>query len=238
MNYEEQVYKEAVKWSRSLEKRSGFLQRKSKGLQSAINKKIPDLVHQVVTESIKRMIELSLTGSQYILPIEQQGDWTFQQREELVREKLKQYKRSASWEGAGTGAGGFWLGAADFPLLLSIKMKFLFDAGQYYGLNVERYEERVFLLHIFMLAFSSEEERGRVKEILLNWDSVPKERKQIDWKSLQIEYRDTIDFVKMFQLLPGIGAVVGYVANGRLLEQLGETTMNVHRLRLLHSHFS
>ncbi|MFC7063537.1 EcsC family protein [Halobacillus seohaensis] len=232
MNYDQQMYKEALRWSRSLEKRSGLIQRSSKGFQSTINSKIPDRVHNVVTESIKKMIELALTTSQYIRPIEQETDWTFEQREQLVQDRLKQYKSTAAWEGAGTGAGGFWLGVADFPLLLSIKMKFLFDAGQYYGLDVNRYEERVFLLHIFMLAFSSDKERVRVRDLLLNWENEPLERKKIDWRTLQIEYRDTIDLVKLMQLVPGIGAIVGYVANGRLLEQLGETTMNVHRLRL------
>ncbi|WP_101843422.1 EcsC family protein [Halobacillus sp. Marseille-P3879] len=232
-HYEQTKYKEALRWSRSLEKRSGVIQRTSKGFQSSINKKIPDRVHNLVTESIKKMIELSLTTSKYIRPIETEQDWSFQHRELLVEERLKQYKSTASWEGAGTGAGGFWLGVADFPLLLSIKMKFLFDAGQYYGLNVHRYEERVFLLHIFMLAFSSDQHRVKVKNLVLNWENESLERKHIDWKTLQIEYRDTIDLVKLMQLIPGLGAIVGFVANGRLLEQLGETTMNVHRLRLL-----
>ncbi|MCP3026745.1 EcsC family protein [Halobacillus sp. A5] len=231
--YEEKKYKEALRWSRSLEKRSGVIQRTSKGFQSTINKKIPDRVHRIVTESIKRMIELSLTTSQYIRPIEEKEEWSFEQREMLVMDRLKQYKTTASWEGAGTGAGGFWLGAVDFPLLLSIKMKFLFDAAQYYGLDVHRYEERVFLLHIFMLAFSSDEERLKVRDLLLNWEQVSEDRKQVDWKTLQIEYRDTIDLVKMLQLVPGFGAIVGFVANGKFLEQLGETTKNVHRLRLL-----
>lgn len=37
----------------------------------------------------------------------------------------------------------------------------------------------------------------------------------------------------MLQLLPGIGAMVGAVANYNLLDQLGETAMNSYRLRLL-----
>ena len=32
---------------------------------------------------------------------------------------------------------------------------------------------------------------------------------QVDWQQLQQEYRDTIDFRKMLQLVPGIGAIVG-----------------------------
>ncbi|MFQ3543790.1 EcsC family protein [Halobacillus rhizosphaerae] len=233
MDYQTQVYKEAIRWSRSLEKRSSLVKRTSKRVQSSINNRIPDKVHVIVTESIRKMIELSLTSSEYIRPISLNPDWSFAQKEELIKERLNQYKKLASWEGAGTGLGGFWLGAADFPLLLSIKMKFLFDMGQIYGLDVNKYEERVYLLHLFMLAFSSDRERDRVREIVLNWDQVPLERKQLDWKSLQIEYRDTLDLVKILQLVPGIGAFVGYVANGRLLSQLGETAMNGCRLRLL-----
>ncbi|MCP3033251.1 EcsC family protein [Halobacillus sp. A1] len=233
MTYEEKKYKEALMWSRSLEKRSGVIQRTSKGLQSAINQKIPDRVHAVVTESIKRMIELSLTSSQYIHPVEHNEKWSFEEREELIKERLKQYKSTASWEGAGTGAGGFWLGVADFPMLLSIKMKFLFDTAQFYGVDINRYEERVYLLHIFMLTFSSDKEKVKVRDVLLNWENEPLERKKVDWKTLQLEYRDTIDLVKLMQLVPGVGAIVGYVANGRFLEQLGETTMNIYRLRLI-----
>lgn len=233
VDYELVVKKDALRWSRSLEKRSSLAQRSSKKLQSTINKKIPDKVHAVVTESIRRMIELALTSSEYIRPVDVEPRWSFKYREQLVQEKLKQYKRLASIEGGGTGFGGLWMGAADFPLLLSIKMKFLFDVGQLYGFNIDSYEERVYLLHIFMLAFSSDEEKLRVRDTVLNWDQLASEQKNIDWKTLQIEYRDTIDFVKMFQLIPGVGALVGYIANGKLLEQLGETTMNAYRLRIL-----
>lgn len=46
-------------------------------------------------------------------------------------------------------------------------MKFLFDAGQLYGFNVDSYEERVYLLHIFMLAFSSDDARRSMKDVVL-----------------------------------------------------------------------
>jgi len=39
----------------------------------------------------------------------------------------------------------------------------------------------------------------------------------------------------MFQMIPGIGAVVGAFANYNLLDQLGETAMNSYRLRLMQS---
>jgi hypothetical protein len=233
VRYEDKVKREAIRWSKSIEKRSSIFQRGSKRVQTSINEKIPERMHNIVTDGIRSMIELSLTTSEYIRPVAVNPDWTFLEKEEQVRELIKQYKRAASVEGAGTGFGGFWLGMADFPLLLSIKMKFLFDAAQIYGLSVHSYQERVYLLHVFMLAFSSDEARGEVKRKVLNWDELSLEEKNVDWKTLQLEYRDTIDLVKLLQLLPGFGAIVGYVANGRLLEHLGETTIQCSRLRIL-----
>ncbi|MBM7554121.1 EcsC family protein [Thalassobacillus pellis] len=231
--YEESMVEEALRWSRSMRKRSSFLNRSTKNLQTKINSKVPERVHTIVTESIRKMIELALTSSEYIDPIEVPEEITFREREVLVKERLKRYKRTAILEGAGTGAGGLLLGAADFPLLLSIKMKFLFDCGQLYGYNVKDYEERMFLLHVFMLAFSSDKKREEVLERVLNWEQEKDKWREVDWKTLQIEYRDTIDFVKMLQLVPGIGAVVGAFANNRLMEQLGETALNSYRLRML-----
>ena len=55
----------------------------------------------------------------------------------------------------------------------------------------------------------------------------------MDWRDFQQEYRDYIDLVKMFQLIPGFGAIVGAFANYNLLDQLGEAAMNSYRLRLM-----
>ncbi|WP_226576752.1 EcsC family protein [Halobacillus litoralis] len=233
MGYEQRVKKEALRWSKSLDKRSTILHRTSKQFQTKINKKIPDRIHSIVTESIRTMIKAAMTSSEYIRPVEVDPKWSFQEREEKVKQLLKDYKWTASIEGAGTGVGGLWLGMVDFPLLLSIKMKFLFDAAQIYGLNIHSYEERAYLLHVFMLAYSSDAARGEIKERLIHWDETPIDQKHVDWQTLQVEYRDTLDFMKILQLVPGFGAVVGYVANRRLLEQLGETTIQSCRLRLI-----
>ncbi|MYL18386.1 EcsC family protein [Halobacillus litoralis] len=232
MNYEQKVKKEAVRWSRSLDKRSALLQRTSKPFQQRINNRIPGRIHKLMTESVRSMIEAALTTSEYLRPVAVE-DWTWEERERKVKELLKQYKRTASLEGAGTGAGGIWLGLADFPLLLSIQMKFLFYAAQVCGMNIHSYENRVYLMHVFMLAYSSDEVRKQTKEKVMNWKDVPIEEKIVDWKTLQMEYRDTLDIVKLLQIVPGIGAVVGFVANGRLLEQLGETALQSFRLRFL-----
>ncbi|WP_102027970.1 EcsC family protein [Salirhabdus sp. Marseille-P4669] len=233
VSYEEKVLGEALRWKHGLARKSSIIQKASKSVQTKINEKIPDKVHAIITESIRKMMETTLTSSAYIYKINVNPAWSFEKREEVVLERLHTYRNTAILEGAGTGAGGIMLGLADFPLLLSIKMKFLFDAGQLYGMNVKAYEERMFLLHVFMLAFSSDNSRKKVLERVMNWEREKDYWKEIDWRELQQEYRDTIDFVKMLQLVPGIGAVIGAWANNKLLNQLGETTMNSFRLRIL-----
>ncbi|WP_053220427.1 EcsC family protein [Virgibacillus senegalensis] len=231
--YEQKALSEARRFVQSAGRKSSMIQRSSKHIQNKINQKIPDQAHQLVTESIRSMIELTLTSSRYILPVEDAGIVTLEAKEKAVERRLKQYKRTAMIEGAGTGAGGILLGMADFPMLLGIKMKFLFDVGQLYGFDVRKHEERVFLLHVFLLAFSSEKKRQEVLDILVNWQEAKEWVRQVDWRTLQQEYRDTIDLAKMLQLVPGFGALVGAVANGRFLDKLGETAMNMYRLRLL-----
>ena len=72
--------------------------------------------------------------------------------------------------------------------------------------------------------------------IVENWEEQRLMIKDMDWQQFQQEYRDYIDLVKMFQLIPGFGAVVGAFANYNLLDHLGETAMNAYRLRLMNLH--
>ncbi|RDY66926.1 EcsC family protein, partial [Halobacillus trueperi] len=67
---------EALRWSKSLDKRSSMIQRSSKQVQSKINEKIPDRVHGVVTDSVRSMIEIALTTSEYIRPVKVHPDWS------------------------------------------------------------------------------------------------------------------------------------------------------------------
>ena len=216
-------------------KKSGLISRTSKTVQTKINGLIPEKFHQVMTESIKSMVKATLVGSNITTKKRSSIELSLFERDELLKEKLSTFRKTAVVEGAGTGAGGILLGLADFPLLLSIKMKFLFEAAAIYGFDTDDYEERLFLLHIFLLAFSSEEKRKDTLFIIENWEQQKHEIADMDWREFQQEYRDHIDLVKMFQLLPGIGAVVGAFANYNLLDKLGETAMNSYRLRLLQS---
>lgn len=240
MSYEEKARLEVHRWQGKIEKRGSLIGKWTKKVQSKVNEKIPERVHDVFTSSIKNMVQATLAGSEYTtatIPLE---NVSLEEREQMLKEKISFYKKTAAIEGAGTGAGGILLGMVDFPLLLSIKMRFLFEAASLYGYDVKDYRERLYLLYLFQLAFSSDQRKKEVYEKLKDWEEVkaalPEKEKYleaIDWKQFQLEYRDHIDLIKMLQLVPGFGAVVGAIANSHFIEVLGETAKNGYRMRLL-----
>jgi len=236
VNYEAKARRELGKWKIKMSKKPSITNRISKGIQRKTNNLIPEKAHQIVTEAIKNMTKLVLTSSEYItrkpLTIA-----SLEERENIIRERTNFYKRAATISGAGTGAGGILLGLADLPILLSLKMKFLFDIASIYGFDVKDYKERLYILYIFQLAFSSHQRRLEIYKLLKEWNnyskSLPKDINDFDWRTFQQEYRDYIDLAKLLQLVPGIGAVVGAYANYRLMDRLGYIAMNAYRLRII-----
>ncbi|WP_064092139.1 EcsC family protein [Rossellomorea aquimaris] len=222
---------ELESWKRKFIRKSSVLQRMSKQAQTKLNQWIPEKAHKVVTESIKVMVEGTLKGSEWVPVSKVTKQSTLQDRERLMKDRLEFHRKAATIEGAGTGAGGIFLGLADFPLLLSIKMKFLSECSIIHGFDPRRYEERLFFLYVFQLAFSSDQHKKDVLNTIENWDIEKERLKELDWRTFQQEYRDYIDFVKMLQLVPGIGAVVGAYANYQLLDQLGEVAKFAYRIR-------
>lgn len=233
--YELKIYEEVEAWKRKVRKRASLINRISKTAQTRMNNLIPEKAHHIITDSIKNMVKATLAGSNMTTNKQMGIGLSLLEKDELVKDKLTTYRKTAAVEGAGTGAGGFLLALADFPLLLSIKMKFLFDASSIYGYNPSEYEERIFILHVFKLAFSSDEVRRETLKVIEKWEERKSSLLDMDWRVFQQEYRDHIDFVKMLQLMPGIGAIVGAYANYNLLDHLGETAMNAYRLRILKS---
>lgn len=231
--YELKVFNELEEWKNRITRRSGMLNRISKKAQGKMNEWIPEKVHEVMTDSIKTMVKATLFGSQLTTNRQQAEGLSLEERDGVVRKKIAAYQKTAIVEGAGTGAGGILLGLADFPLLLSIKMKLLFECAAVYGFNTKEYEERLFILHVFQLAFSSEEIRRQTLDDIENWENRKQKLAEMDWRKFQQEYRDYIDLAKMLQMVPGIGAFVGAYANNNLLKHLGETAMNAYRLRML-----
>ncbi|TKH22888.1 ecs operon protein EcsC [Bacillus wiedmannii] len=231
ITYEEKVIKEVEQWKATFMKDSSMMTRFSKKVQTKVQQLIPAKVQKVLTETIRMMVQTISAGSNFIKPKLKETHWSLQRRDDEVRKKIDEYKKIAAAEGAGTGAGGILLGLADFPLLLGIKIKFLFDAATLYGFDTSNKEERLFILHVFQLAFSSDDHRKEIWKAIETWDT--EEENHMDWEKFQTEYRDYIDLAKMLQLVPIIGAPVGAYANYQLLQRLGEVTMNCYRMRLL-----
>jgi hypothetical protein len=234
MNHDESAIIELRNWQRKMIKQPSAFGNFSRRMQTKINSYIPEKVHKAITAAIKEMIKTALFGAKH-LNSEPVMTGSLYEVEEAVKKKIKNYKRTAAAEGGITGAGGFLLGLADFPILLGIKLKMLFDIARMYGFDLKDYKERVYILQIFQLAFSGQQHRRKIYLEMVDWEnkaaSLPADINAFDWRSFQQEYRDYIDLAKMAQLIPGIGAVVGLVVNYKLLDKLGETAMNAYRMR-------
>jgi hypothetical protein len=235
-NYEEKALQELREWQKKMSARPSLTSRIAKEFQRRTNNLLPDKVHEAITAVIKNMVKAVLFGSELTAnpPLLHA---CLEQREVMVRDKLGFYRKSAALSGAGTGAGGILLGVADFPILIGLKFKFLFEVASVYGFDVTDYRERLYILYIFQLAFSSQQRSREVYRQLLAWEdyvkTLPADMNTFDWRTFQQEYRDYIDLVKLLQLVPGIGAVVGAVANYRLMGKLGKITVFAYRLRFL-----
>jgi EcsC protein family len=234
-NYDQLAQKECSAWQSKMLSKPSLLNNLSKKLQTKINTWIPEKVHNAITIAIKQMIRGVLFGATHTTSdVLQQG--SLQAREEAVQKKIDWYRNAAAVEGGVTGAGGILLGLADFPILIGFKIKLLFDIAALYGFDVNDYKERVYLLHIFELAFSSDAHRKNIFIKMTDWEdkrkTLPEDINQFDWRNFQQEYRDYIDLAKMAQLIPVIGAPVGVLVNYRLIKKLGITAMNAYRMRL------
>lgn len=237
--YELKVLREVSLWQKAMLQNPGYFNRFAKKLQDKINRIIPEKVHRAITTSIKQMVRAVLFGSK-ITTASTKTEGSLELRESVVQEKIRFYKHTAAAEGGITGAGGILLGLADFPLLLGIKIKLLFEIAAIYGFDANDYRERLFILYIFQLAFSSGQRRKEIFLKLQDWENInhhlPEDINEFDWRTFQQEYRDYIDLAKMAQLVPVIGAPVGAVVNYRLITKLGKTAMNAYRIRWEKSH--
>lgn len=234
--YEEQAARQLRKWQAEMQAHASFTSKVSSNIQGRINRAIPEKVHEVITTSIRQMTRAVFFGAGFInpKPLEKAS---LRIREYRVQGRIRFYRDTATAEGAITGAGGFLLGLADFPIWLTLKMKLLFEIAALYGFDVSDYRERLYILHIFQITFSNQAQRGRVYANLADWDGylskLPGDIHAFDWRTFQQDYRDFIDIAKMIQLVPGIGAVAGAYVNHRLTGKLGEFAMNAYRMRLL-----
>lgn len=219
-------------WRARMLKRPSLFDKASRATQDRINRLIPERVHAVVTSGVEAMTKGILTGSE-VLTARPPAGGSLAAREAKARDIIRAYRTTAGVEGGVAGAGGFVLAAADFPALMAIKVRMLADVVAIYGWGGGASGERLFLLHIFHLAFASPKRRPEALQALEDWiaGAGRDATADYDWRRFQQEYRDYIDLAKMAQLIPVVGAPIGAVLNWRLVDRLGETAMMACRMR-------
>jgi hypothetical protein len=227
--YEEQVLIELAQWREKVLRPPGPMDLAARRMQATVNNLIPERVHKVITRVIEQMTRAILTGAD-MTTAKPLTNASLGARDALARQRILAYRTMAAAEGGVAGAGGFLLAAADFPVLIGFKIKLLFEIAALYGHYGGAWRERLYILSIFQLAFSSPDHRRRVYEQMIG-DDQPATAADFDWRRFQQEYRDYIDLAKLAQLLPVVGAPVGAIVNFRLVEQLGTTALNAYRLR-------
>jgi EcsC family protein len=215
-------------------KPAGPLGRAARTLQVRINRIIPEQIHATVTTVIEGVTRTILTGSNLTTADPLTGA-SLAERDRRALAAIDGYRKTAAVEGGVTGAGGFWMALADFPALLVIKIKLLFDLSAIYGHEADRFDERLYILALFQLAFSGADHRTEVFAGLEGWDGRehPQDFEHFDWRRFQQEYRDYIDLAKLAQMIPIVGAPIGAAVNWSLLHRLGETAINGYRMRWL-----
>lgn len=234
MTYEERILLELGTWKRRMLRSPGILSHMSKSVQNKINSWIPEKVHKGITVTIKQLVRAVLFGAKWTTSDKKEYS-TLVAKDLAAQERIKFYQKTAATEGAVTGAGGLLLGLADFPILLALKIKLLFEIASIYGYDTNEYKERLYILHIFQLAFSSPKHRKKVFVDMLDWEkkitALPTDINEFDWRNFQQEYRDYIDLAKLAQLIPVIGAPVGAIANYQLIKKLGTTAIRSYHMR-------
>lgn len=219
-------------WRADLTKPPGPLNGIARATQQRINRIIPEKVHAAITTAIEGMTRALLVGSDFATGAPQVG-LSLDERRARAAKAIDGWKKTAAVEGGVTGAGGFLLAAADFPLLMSFKIKLLFEIAAIFGHEGKDLPERLFILHIFELAFSDSQHRAGVFAALENWEARehPQHLDDFDWRAFQQQYRDHIDLAKLAQFIPVVGAPLGAIVNWRLVEKLGHTAVMAYRMR-------
>jgi uncharacterized protein (DUF697 family) len=240
LSYETIIKQQITAWIPIFLKPPGFFEKTSKKISTKINTWIPRKVHNAITFAVKTIVRTTLFGAEYTPKGKVQLGLTLEEADQKAKETISLYIKIATAEGAGAGAGGLILNVVDFPALIAIKLKLLFELAHVYGYSTNEFSERIYILTIFQLAFSSTDQRKQLMHTIQNWEeskvkwsSDKAYYQSFDWETFQREYRDSIDFRKMLQLIPGIGAVAGALANYSIVEELGEVSVHCYQIRRL-----
>jgi len=72
--YERLILKELNTWKKTMEKKPSIVDKATKGVQSRINKIIPEKIHKIFTEAVKQMIRTVILGAKFTTTRSQNSD--------------------------------------------------------------------------------------------------------------------------------------------------------------------
>lgn len=166
--------------------------------------------------------------------------------DKVAEEVASRHGLVAALEGAGCGAGGLALLAADIPLLFGVAMRVVRQLGAAYGVDPFAPGEGVIALKVFELACGGT--RDRYAE-LLQLDALKDEldglepQKRAEKAAVLATMIVSREFVKrvvsmlvsrkLLQTVPIVGAAVGAGFNYLFVSDVAETARQVHRRRHL-----
>ena len=221
-------------WLKVEMKNANFLDRTADRIQKVFQNLMPSQINAAITKGMEGFTRVVMSGSGIMLP-KTEGDVSIEDAEALAEKAIQNYVHMGMISGAGTSAGGILTGLLDLPLLMSFKIKLIFEIGSHYGYDLKDPRERYYALLIFSEAFSSPVRKKEHLQALIEFESKRETLKEplekIDWKGFQQEYRDYIDLAKLLQFIPGIGIVIGAGVNRQLMLQLGKTATKAYELR-------
>lgn len=239
--YENKVKIELRLWEESIQVETGIFEGLSRRLQKKIDALIPEAFHSTLSKAMEMAVNSVLKGIN-LIPVDEKKisvakDMNLIDIDKEVDRIIDLYKKIGAVSGAGTGAGGLAAMSLDYPALITVKLKMLQEIAQAFGYNIKEEKERLFLLKVFLLAFSGDVSRKTVFKEIKEWGTIKEKEisntyeEIMDWREFYSEYKESIEFKKMLQIVPGIGAIVGAWANYDLVQELGNTARNAYRLR-------
>lgn len=227
-------YTELQDWLKAEMKNANIFDRGADKVQKYFQKFIPSQINTAITKGMEGFTRVVLSGSGILLP-SQDAARTLESSAKKAEKAIENYVHMGMISGAGTSAGGIVTGLLDLPLLMSLKIKLIFEIGSHYGYDLKDPRERYFALMIFREAFSSPVRKKEHLQALIYFErereTLTEPLEKIDWKGFQQEYRDYIDLAKLLQFIPGIGIVIGATVNRQLMMQLGKTAVKAYELR-------
>lgn len=166
--------------------------------------------------------------------------------DKVAEEVASQHELMALLEGAGCGAGGLALLAADIPLLFGVCMRVVRQVAAAYGVDPFEPGEGVIALKVFELASGGTRDRyaellqlDALKDELDGLEPQRRAEKAAVLASLFMS-REAVKRIvsllfsrKLFQTVPLAGAVVGAGFNYLFVSDVSQTARMVYRRRLL-----